>query len=71
MDKEQKLPKRKDLRLRQYDYSSAGAYFVTICAKDRKRILSDITKPVGGVEGADPYQRDVAAYCFYIQAFLP
>ena len=43
------MPKRKDLRLRQYDYSSAGAYFVTICIKDRKRILSDIIKPtVGG-----------------------
>lgn len=36
------LPKRKDLRLKQYDYSSAGAYFITICVKDRKRILSDI-----------------------------
>ena len=43
------MPKRKDLRLRQYDYSSAGAYFVTICIKDRKRILSDIINPtVGG-----------------------
>jgi len=45
MDKEKELPKRKDLRLKQYDYSSAGAYFVTICIKDRKRILSDIVKP--------------------------
>ena len=47
MDKEKELPKRKDLRLKQYDYSSAGAYFVTICIKDRKRILSGIIKPVG------------------------
>ena len=45
MDKEKGLPKRKDLRLKQYDYSSAGAYFVTICIKDRKRILSTIIKP--------------------------
>jgi len=36
------LPKRKPARLREYDYSSAGAYFVTICVKDRKAILSDI-----------------------------
>ena len=62
MDKEKDLPKRKDLRLKQYDYSSAGAYFVTICIKDRKRILSDIIKPsLVGVdalcqEGANPYQ---------------
>ena len=51
---EKELPKRKNLRLKQYDYSSAGAYFVTICIKDRKRILSDIVKT--SVEGAVPYQ---------------
>ena len=44
---EKNLPKRKDLRLKQYDYSSAGAYFVTICIKDGKIILSNIIKPVG------------------------
>ena len=54
MDKEKELPKRKDLRLKQYDYSSAGAYFVTICTKDRKRILSDIVKPVGVGAFDDP-----------------
>ena len=43
--KENKLPQRKDLRLKNYDYSSKGAYFVTICIQDRKRILSDIIKP--------------------------
>ncbi len=53
MDKEKELPKRKDLRLKQYDYSSAGAYFVTICIKDRKRILSDIIKPSVGVGALD------------------
>jgi REP element-mobilizing transposase RayT len=47
MDKE--LPRRKDLRLTCYDYSSKGAYYVTICTQDRRRILSDIVKPsVGG-----------------------
>ena len=54
MDKEKELPKRKELRLKQYDYSSAGAYFVTICIKDRKRILSDIIKPVGVDVLGDP-----------------
>ena len=53
MDKEKDLPKRKDLRLKRYDYSSTGAYFVTICTKDRKRILSDITKPSVGVGAHD------------------
>ena len=51
------LPKRKDLRLKQYDYSSAGAYFVTICVKDRIRLLSDIIKPVGVGALDDPQIR--------------
>ena len=37
------LPKRKPPRLPEYDYASPGAYFVTICTKDRRCILSDIT----------------------------
>jgi len=37
-----KLPKRKRLRLQNYDYSSNGLYFVTICVKDKKPILSKI-----------------------------
>ncbi len=34
------LPNRKTTRLKDYDYSTPGAYFVTICTKDRKEILS-------------------------------
>ena len=44
---ENELPKRKNLRLKNFDYSSAGAYFVTVCIRDRARILSDITKREG------------------------
>ena len=40
------LPRRKDVRLKAYDYSSTGAYFVTICTQDRRCVLSDIL--VGG-----------------------
>ena len=36
------LPKRKPTRLKKYDYSQNGYYFITICTKDRKRILSNI-----------------------------
>ncbi len=35
-------PERKSNRLKNYDYSQNGAYFITICTKDRKKILSDI-----------------------------
>ena len=34
--KEKEIPKRKDIRLKNYDYSSPGAYFVTICTENRK-----------------------------------
>ena len=34
MDKE--LPNRKRNRLEHYDYSSCGAYFITICAAERR-----------------------------------
>ncbi|MBQ9686854.1 MAG: transposase [Oscillospiraceae bacterium] len=37
------LPKRKSIRLQDYDYSTPGAYFVTICTHDRRCILSRIT----------------------------
>ena len=36
------LPKRKSTRLKNYDYNTPGAYFITICTKDRKQILSQI-----------------------------
>ncbi len=36
------LPNRKHNRLEKYDYNQNDAYFVTICVKDRRKILSDI-----------------------------
>ena len=36
------IPKRKQNRLADYDYGQNGAYFVTICTQERKRLLSDI-----------------------------
>jgi putative transposase len=36
------LPKRKRTRLKEYDYSQFGYYFVTICIKDRKEFFSRI-----------------------------
>lgn len=33
------LPKRKPNRLKNYDYSQNGAYFITICTKDRRQML--------------------------------
>lgn len=39
---ENKLPKRKNLRLRYFDYSAQGAYFITFCTHNRKNILSHV-----------------------------
>jgi len=36
-------PTRKQYRLPNYDYSQNGAYFITICTKGRKSILSQIS----------------------------
>lgn len=33
------MKKRKNIRLENFDYSGYGAYFVTICAKDRKNLF--------------------------------
>ena len=41
-----KFPQRKTMRLKDYDYSQNGYYFVTICTKDRKCLF-------GSVVGAD------------------
>jgi REP element-mobilizing transposase RayT len=59
------LPERKQNRLCDYDYSQNGAYFVTICTQNRRKILSDIVgddahivpKPYGRI--AEKYIRNV------------
>ena len=58
MDKEKDLPKRKSTRLKGFDYSTEGAYFVTICVNDRKPILSEVIKTAVG-EGLAPPEYSV------------
>ena len=36
------LRQRKQNRIYEYDYSTNGAYFITICTQDRKKVLSSI-----------------------------
>ena len=43
MDNESSFPQRKHPRLKTYDYSRNGMYFVTICTKDKGNVLSSIT----------------------------
>jgi len=37
------LPNRKSIRLKGYDYSQAGLYFVTICTQNRKYLFGEIS----------------------------
>lgn len=36
------LPRRRPIRLKGYDYSSPGYYFITICTKEKKKWLCEI-----------------------------
>ena len=39
-------PHRRSIRLKGYDYSRAGAYFVTICTQDRRCLFGEITAKI-------------------------
>ena len=39
---QEKSPHRKQIRLKGYDYSAGGYYFITICTQNRKNILSNV-----------------------------
>ncbi len=48
MDEEKELPQRKTNRLKNFDYSSCGVYFITICTKKRKNYFWSSTEAVIG-----------------------
>jgi hypothetical protein len=47
-------PKRRPIRLRGYDYSRAGSYFISICTKDRNRLFGDIENQEMRLNDAGP-----------------
>lgn len=44
------LSKRKNIRLKYYDYSKDGTYFITICTKNRIEILGKIKEDANCIE---------------------
>ena len=38
----EEVKKRKPTRLKNFDYSTTGAYFITICTKDRKMLFAPV-----------------------------
>ena len=58
IDNKKEFPKRKDIRLKNYDYSSPGAYFVTICTENRKNYFWN-----GSIDPQIFHWRSVGANC--------
>lgn len=57
-DNVQKFPERKHPRLKEYDYSQNGYYFVTICCKDMRCFFGKIMYAVDSVgRGLAPAER--------------
>ena len=55
MYQEKELPKRKDTRLKGFDYSKTGAYFLTVCTQKRKNILWAIVVEGSPLPRLSPY----------------
>jgi len=47
-----KIHRRRSIRLKNYDYSQKGAYFVTICTQDKKCLFGNIQKGKMGLNEA-------------------
>ncbi len=53
-----KQPQRKNIRLKAYDYSTPGAYFITICTENRKCLFWN-----GDIDITEFYWNAVGANC--------
>ena len=71
----QQYPQRKWARIKNYDYSDSGYYFITICTKDRKCFLSNLMPDAdGGVslllteygKAAETYIRSISGIDKYV-----
>jgi len=63
---QRELPTRKNIRLNNYDYSSAGYYFITVCVKDKHVVLG---KVVGDAVHSVP-KVDLSEYGNIVQQIL-
>ena len=49
-----RMETRRNIRLKGYDYSQAGVYFVTVCTKDHRPTFWEESVPVGATCGRPP-----------------
>ena len=59
------FPKRKTLRLRQFDYNTPRAYFITLCTHNKRNILGHV---VGALHEAPEIQ--LTDYGFIVDAII-
>jgi hypothetical protein len=45
-----KMKNRRSIRLKEYDYSQSGAYFVTICTHNKECLFGEIVDGEYGIE---------------------
>ena len=65
-------PCRKNLRLPQYDYSTAGSYFLTVCTQNRRCILASVGRDdFGAPMEMTAYGRIVEEYVCAIPMAYP
>lgn len=63
----EKLPKRKGIRLKNYDYSEYGAYFITICTKEKRKTLS---KTVGAIHESPEINIKLTKCGEYVEKYI-
>ncbi len=56
------LPKRKQIRLKDYVYSNNGAYFVTVCAKDKENLFGYVDTEAVGADSIRPEEFEYKSY---------
>lgn len=61
------MQKRKSLRLKEYNYSSNGSYFITICSKDKSNMFCSINE---NIINASYDNIDFSKYIYYTKIGL-
>jgi REP element-mobilizing transposase RayT len=65
------IHKRKDYRLKNYDYSSPNAYFITICIKERHPVLwSNVSQDTVGAAIGRPITYQLSPYGKVVDAAI-
>ena len=65
-----KYPNRKKIRLEGYDYNTAGLYFITVCTKEKKKLLCHIQEPIVGTVVLDGPQVKLTTYGEIVEHLL-